>query len=72
MNTKLINSVEELNMYRTARQLFTCSRGISGTSQLSKNLRLDGFETGRYPTRSIMRKLKLHVKQRQGYKVTKN
>jgi len=36
---------------------------------LSKNLRLAGFNAGRYRTRSIMRQLKLQVKQRQAYKV---
>ncbi|MEL0630924.1 IS3 family transposase, partial [Psychromonas aquatilis] len=65
-----IISEEELNMYRTARQLFTRSRGSLGSRQLSKNLKAAGFNAGRYRTRSIMRKLKLQVKQRQAYKIT--
>ncbi len=65
-----IISEEELNMYRTARQLFKRSRGSLGSRQLCKKLREAGFKVGRYRTRSIMRKLKLRVKQRQAYKVT--
>ena len=65
-----IISEEELNMYRTARQLFKRSRGSLGSRQLCKNLRLAGFKVGRHRTRSIMRKLKLFVKQRQACKVT--
>jgi putative transposase len=61
---------EELNMYRTARQLFKRSRGSLGSRQLCKNLRRAAFNVGRYRTRSIMRKLKLVVTQRQAYKVT--
>ena len=61
---------EELNMYRTARQLFKRSRGSLGSRQLCKKLKEAGFKVGRYRTCSIMRKLKLVVKQRQAYKVT--
>ncbi len=61
---------EELNMYRAARQLFKRSRGSLGSRQLCKKLREAGFKVGRYRTRSIMRKLKLVVVQRQAYKVT--
>jgi len=68
--TAKIISEEELNMYRTARQLFTHSRRSLNFRQLSKNLKSTGFNAGRYPTRSIMCKLKLQVKQRQAYKVT--
>jgi len=57
-------------MYRTARKLFKRSRGNLGSRQLCKNLRLAGFKVCRHRTRSIMRKLKLVVKQRQAYKVT--
>jgi len=41
---KLI-SEEELNMYRTARQLFTRSRGNLDSRQLFKDLRLAGYRT---------------------------
>lgn len=64
-----IISEEELNMYRTARQLFKRSRGSLGSRQLCNNLRLAGFKVGRHRTRTIMRKLKLVVKQRQAFKV---
>ena len=65
-----IISEEELNMYRIARQLFKRSRGSLGSRQLCKKLREAGFNVGRHHTRSIMRKLKLKVTQRQAYKVT--
>ena len=57
-------------MYRTARQLFKRSRGSLGSRQLCKNLRRAGSNVGRYRTRSIIRKLKLVVRQRQAYKIT--
>lgn len=57
-------------MYRTARQLFKRSRGSLGSRQFCNKLRLAGFSVGRYRTRSIMRKLKLVVRQRQAYKIT--
>ncbi len=65
-----IISEEDLNMYRLARQIFKRSRGSFGSRQLCQKLREEGFNIGRYRTRSIMRKLKLIVKQRQAYKVT--
>jgi len=65
-----IISEEELNLYRTARKLFRRSRGSLGSRQLAKKLKKLGFKVGRYRTRSIMRRLKLVVKQRQAYKVT--
>ena len=60
----------ELNLYRSAKRLFTRSRGSLGSRQLAKKLREEGFTVGRYRTRSLMRKLKLVVTQRQAYKVT--
>lgn len=57
-------------MYRFARRFFKRSRGSLGSRQLCQKLRDEGFKVGRYRTRSIMRKLKLVVKQRQAYKVT--
>jgi putative transposase len=57
-------------MCRAARQLFKRSRGSLGSRQLCKNSRLAGFNISRYRTRSIMRKLKLVVTQRQAYKET--
>ena len=61
---------EELKMYCAARQLCKLSHGSLGSRQLCKKLRETGFKVGRYRTRSIMRKLKLVVVQRQAYKVT--
>ncbi len=52
-----IISERALDLYRTAKRLFKCSRGSLGSRQLAKKLRLEGFSTGRYRTRSIMRKL---------------
>lgn len=66
---KLI-TYNELMMYRKARKLFQDSRESLGSRQLSQKLRKEGFNVGRYKTRSIMRKLGLVVKQRQAYKVT--
>lgn len=37
---------------------------------MSKKLREEGFQIGRYHTRTIMRKLGLKVQQRVAYKVT--
>ena len=65
-----IISERELDLYRTAKRLFKRSRGSLGSRQLAKKLRLEGFNIGRYRTRSIMRKLGLVVTQRQAYKVT--
>ncbi len=59
-------------MICTERQnvFFKRSRSSVGSRQLAKKLRLEGFNIGRYRTRSIMRKLELVVTQRQAYKVT--
>ena len=65
-----IISEEELNMYRTARQLFKRSCGSLGSRQLCKNLRRAGLNVGLHHNRSIMRKLKLIVTPHQAYKVT--
>lgn len=62
--------MQELNLYRTAKRLFKRSRGSLGSRQLAKNLNNEGFTVGRYRTRTLMRKLKLIVTQRQAYKVT--
>ena len=57
-------------MYRRAKVLFKTSRDSLGSRELSKKLKQEGFDTGRYQTRTIMRKLNLKVKQRLAYKVT--
>lgn len=66
---KVISS-EELHLFRRAKALFKASRASLGSRELSKKLREEGFQIGRYRTRTIMRKLKLNVTQRAAYKVT--
>ncbi len=63
-------SAETLHLYRRAKALFKASRGSLGSRELTKKLREEGFVIGRYRTRTVMRKLKLVVKQRVAYKVT--
>ena len=65
-----IISESELMLYRRTKELFKQSRGSLGSRQLMKNLRKEGFTVGRYKVRSIMKRLKLKVKQRAAYKVT--
>lgn len=67
--SKLITA-EELHLYRRAKKLFEDSRESLGSRELSKKLKQEGLDSGRYKTRTIMRKLKLQVKQRIAYKVT--
>ena len=50
--------------------MFKASRDSLGSRELAKKLREEGIEVGRYRMRTIMRKLKLKVKQRIAYKVT--
>ena len=63
-------SAETLHLYRCAKALFKASRDSLGSRELAKKLREEGFKIGRYRTRTLMRKLKLKVKQRVAYKVT--
>jgi len=65
-----IISESELNLNRRCKALFKKSRQSLGSRQLMKNLRKEGFKIGRYKVISLMKKLKLHVKQRIAYKVT--
>ena len=65
-----IISADELQLYRRAKALFESSRNSLGSRTLSKKLREEGFQAGRYRTRTIMRKLGLKVQQRAAYKVT--
>ena len=66
---KLITA-EELHLYRRAKALFNASRHSLGSRELAKKLREEGFQIGRYRTRTMMRKLNLIVQQRVAYKVT--
>jgi putative transposase len=66
---KLITA-DELMLYRRMKALFKDSRESLGSRQMMKRLREEGHTIGRYRTRSMMRRLKLVVKQRTAYKVT--
>ncbi len=63
-------TADELHLYRRAKALFIESRESLGSRELMKKLRDEGFQIGRYKTRSLMRQLNLVVKQRVAYKVT--
>ncbi len=63
-------TADELHLYRRAKTLFHASRESLGSRELGKKLREEGFVIGRYKTRSVMRQLKLKVRQRTAYKVT--
>lgn len=66
---KLI-SEETLRLYRRIKALFKESRGSFGNRAMVKQLRKEGFQTGRYRVRSVMSSLGLKAKQRQAYKAT--
>ena len=63
-------SADDLHLYRRAKMLFKASRNSLGSRELSKKLREEGFQVGRYRTQTLMRKLNLKVTQRVAYKVT--
>ena len=63
-------TAEKLHLYRRAKALFKASRQSLGSRDLSKKLREEGFQIGRYRTRTMMRQLNLKVAQRVAYKVT--
>jgi putative transposase len=63
-------SADELQLYRRVKQLFTASRQSLGSREMMKKLREEGFELGRYRTRTVMRKLGLRPTQRIAYEVT--
>jgi putative transposase len=50
--------------------LFKARRDSLGSRELSKKINEEGFNTSRYLTRKLMKKLKLKVEQRLAYKVT--
>lgn len=57
-------------LYRRAKTLFKRSRNSLGSRELSKKLREEGFNVGRYRAQTLMRKLGLRVQQRVKYKAT--
>ena len=63
-------TAEQLHLYRRTKALFKASRQSLGSRQMMNKLRKEGFDIGRYRTRSVMRRLGLLVKQRRAYKVT--
>lgn len=63
-------TADELQLYRRIKALFVASRESLGSRELMKKLHTEGFQIGRYKTRSLMKQLKLVVKQRVAYKVT--
>ena len=63
-------TANELHLYRRIKQLFSASRGSLGSREMVKKLRKEGFQIGRYRVRTLMKRLKLKVIQRQAYKVT--
>lgn len=65
-----VMSDSELKLRRRMRKLFKRSRESLGSRELTKKLREEGFEIGRYRVRNWMKKLNLVVKQRVSYKVT--
>ena len=65
-----IITVDELRLYRRLKELFKASRNSLGSRELSKKLQEEGFDIGRYRTRTLMKKLGLKVQQRIAYKVT--
>lgn len=63
-------TANERYLYRRIKQLFSVSRGSLGSREMVKKLRKEGFQTGRHRVRTLMKRLKLKVVQRQAYKVT--
>ncbi len=61
---------ETLHLHHRMKVLFRQSRNSLGSREMMKKLRKEGFQTGRYKVRKLMKKLKLKVTQRIAYKVT--
>jgi putative transposase len=59
-----------LRLNRRMKRLFEQSRNSLGSREMTKKLRKEGFQIGRYRVRKLMRKLGLIVSQRIAYKVT--
>ena len=61
---------DTLSLYRRIKELFELSRGSLGNREMTKKLRKEGFNIGRYRVRTVMAKLDFRVTQRVAYKVT--
>lgn len=59
-----------LRLYGRMKALFKQSRNSLGSREMTKKLREEGYDLGRYRVRTLMRKLGLEVTQRLAYKVT--
>lgn len=55
-----------------ARELFVASNSSMGSRQLSKQLRKEGFQIGRYKARKLMKRLGLAVKYKRRFRITTN
>ncbi len=55
-----------------ACELFAVSNSSMGSRQLSRQLRKEGFEVGRYKARRLMKRLKLVVKYKRRFRITTN
>jgi transposase InsO family protein len=61
---------ETWRLCQRMKSLFTESRQSLGSRQMSKQLRKEGFEIGRYRARSLMKKLGLEVKRKKRFVLT--
>ena len=50
----ILITADELHLYRRTKALFVASRESLGNRELMKKLRIEGFQIGRYKTRSLM------------------
>lgn len=59
-----------MHLHRRMKALFKQSRNSLGSREMTKKLREEGFQIGRYKVRNLMKNLNLKVTQRLAYKVT--
>ncbi len=52
------------------RQIFIVSRSKYGSRRMSEQLRLEGYDIGRYRARTLMKKANVHVKYKKKFKRT--
>lgn len=64
--------VEELNIRREIKRLFSESRQSIGSRRMYKKLQKLGFDVGRYKAQRLMREMNLVVKYKRKYKATTN
>ncbi len=61
---------ETWRLCQRMKSLFVESRQSLGSRQMSKQLRKEGFEIGRYRARTLMKKLGLEVKRKKRFVLT--